>query len=96
MVGSILGSLDTVLEDRKLTLGLDHLVSQCHVVGIDGELPLPVADVLELLLQSLLQVDEELRVLGLESSPLNVLWVLRQSWMRRKVLREILSRDCGA
>ena len=93
MVGSILGSLDTVLEDRDLILEPDHLVSQCHVVWIDGELPLPVTDVHELLLQSLLQFDEELWILSLEPSPLNVLRVPRQSWMRRKISREMLSRD---
>ena len=73
MVGFILGSLDTVLEDLDLILGLDNLVSKCKVVGINGELPMPVTDVLELLLQSLLQVNEELRILGLEPYPLNIL-----------------------
>ena len=86
MVSSIFYSLDIVPEDLDIPLGPDNLVSS-------AKLPGPVVDVLDLLLQSLLKADEELGILSLEPSPLNVLWALRQSWMRRKILREMWSRD---
>ena len=93
MVGSIFYSLDIVPDDLDITLGPDNLVSKCQVVGVSAELPGPVVDVLDLLLQSLLKADEELGILSLEPSPLNVLWLPREMWIRREILREILSRD---
>ena len=93
MVGSILFSLDTVPEDLDLILGPDNLVSKYLVVGVSAELPVLVVDVLDLLLQSPLKADEELGILSLEPSPLNVLWLPREKWIRREILREILSRD---
>ena len=46
-----------------------------------------------LLLQIPLQAGNELGILGLMPSPLNVLWSLTEKKTRRKVLREPLSRD---
>ena len=72
-----------------LTLGPDNLVSKCQVVGVSAEFPGPVIDVLDLFLQSPLKADEELGILSLEPSPLNVLWLPREKWIRRELLREI-------
>ena len=93
MVGSIFYSLDIVPDDLDITLGPDNLVSKCQVVGVSAELPGPVVDVLDLLLQSPLKADEELGILSLEPSPLNVLWLPREKWIRREILRDILSTD---
>ena len=93
MVSSIFYSLDIVPDDLDITLVPDNLVCKCEVVGISAELPGPVVDVLDLLLQSPLKADEELGILSLEPSPLNILRALRQRQMRREILREMLSRD---
>ena len=78
MVISILDSLDAVPDDLNLTLGPDDLVSKCQVVGVSAKLPGPVINVLDLLLQIPLKADEELGILSLKPSPLNVLWLPRE------------------
>ena len=92
MVSSIFYSLDIVPDDLDITLGPDNLVSKCQVVEVSAKLPGPVVDVLDLL-QTPLKADGELGILSLEPSPFNVLWAPRHRWMRREILREMLSRD---
>ena len=84
MVSSILKS---VPDDLNLTLGLDDLVSEMSFVWVGSEFPGPNADVLLLLLQVPLKDAEEVGVLGLYSSSLNVLWPLLEIWVWREILR---------
>ena len=87
ILSSVLDPLDAVLDDPNLGLSLDDLVSEQPVVWVGSEFPGPNADVLLLLLQVPLKGAEKWGVLGLYSSPLDVLWPLLEIWVWRGILR---------
>ena len=95
MIGPIPDPLNDFLDDLSLSLSLDDVLSKQPVEGLTAGFPGEDAFVFPLPLQAPLQGTEELGVLGLCSSPLNILWQPLEEWRRRGILRKISSRSYG-